>query len=98
MYGTFYKLDKQSNFSYSYTLDLYTNGSFTLSEKHFEGNPKCNGTWKMENPNFIVLTCDTINDPSETLTNGYMSDRITRLVIINRNKLTYKGVQLSRKR
>lgn len=96
--GTFYRRNKDRDFSSSYTLELHSDGSFLLIEKLFEANPQCKGKWELEDNKFIVLKCNDVNDVVETVTNGYMNKREQKLLIISRNKIRYNDVILKRRR
>ena len=96
--GTFYRRNKDRDFSSSYTLELHSDGSFLLIEKLFEANPQCKGKWELEDNKFIVLKCNDVNDVVETVTNGYMNKREQKLLIISRNKIRYNDVIFKRRR
>jgi hypothetical protein len=97
IHGTFYKIDKDPHFSSEYTLDLNEDGSFFLLEKHKDGSPQCKGRWRIFNDEFVLLECNEITDPTETLTNAYMSNREHKLRILSENKLKYNDIVLRRR-
>lgn len=96
--GTFYKLQKGKDFNVSYTLELNTDSTFLLRLNTAGGKPQCEGKWKIVNSKSIFLKCNEIGDITETLTNGYMSQREHKMKIISKNKIKYKDVVLKRKK
>lgn len=98
IYGTFYKLQKGKDFNIVYTLELKSDSTFFLHLNTAGGNPQCKGKWKIVDSNFIFLKCNEITDVTETLTNGYMSQREHKVEIISKNKIKYKDVVLKRKK
>ena len=96
IYGRFYKLQKGKDFNIAYTLELKSDSTFFLHLNTAGGNPQCEGKWKIADNNFIFLKCNEITDVTETLTNGYMSQREHNLNIISKNKIKYKNVVLKR--
>lgn len=97
IYGTFYGLDRDKNFSTSYTVELRQDSSFKLAIKVQDANPQCEGKWKIVG-NEVLLECDEITDPTKMLSSGYMNKREHKLLIVNKDKLKYDGVVLKRKK
>lgn len=96
--GTFYKLNKDKDFSTSYTLTLNPDNTFTFVIKVQDAQPQCNGTWEMVDNEFILLKCGEDANPYEMLSSGYMSEKEHKLQVINKNKIKYKDVVLKRKK
>ncbi len=97
-YGTFYKLNKDKDFSSSYTLVLNPDNTFQFIIKVQDGNPQCNGHWEIIDNEYILLKCNEVADVKETLTNAYMSTRENKVMIVSKNKLKYNDVVLKRKK
>ncbi|MDB4334844.1 hypothetical protein OAA06_00645 [bacterium] len=96
--GAFYMLQKGKDFNVAYTLELNTDSTFLLRLNTAGGKPQCEGKWEIVDCNFIFLKCNEITDVTETLTNGYMSQREHKVEIISKNKIKYKDVLLKRKK
>jgi hypothetical protein len=76
---------------FSYSLKLNKDSTFVLTKKYFEGSGSCNGKWKIANGNQVILEC-TKATLLESLSSGYISDRIMTLEIINPRKLKLDNV------
>ena len=96
IYGTYYKLDKDKDFSKSYTLELNQDGSFKFMIKQHHGMPQCKGTWKLEGDQ-VLIECEEAQ-VYEALSSGYMSEREHTFKVLNKNKLEYQGMVLKRKK
>ena len=83
---------------YEYILMLQGDYSFELQLKYQDASPKCTGSWKLVGDKLISLQCKEFSDITETLTNGYMSEREHNLEIINSNRLKFKGVILRKRK
>lgn len=76
---------------FSYSLKLNKDSTFVLTKKYFEGSGSCNGKWKIVNGNQVILECNKATG-LESLTSGYISDRIMTLKIIKPKKLKLDNV------
>ena len=96
--GTFYKLKKGEDFNIAYTLKLRANNTFELLISTIDGKPQCEGKWKMINDRFILLECNNDDNPYETISNTYMSQKEHKIQILGKNRLKYEDVVLRRKK
>lgn len=96
--GTFYKLEKGTDFDIAYTLELKPDKSFKLIVNSAGGTPQCEGKWRIKDDEIIVLECYKDESPIETITNAYMSQKTHEVKVINKNRLKYNDVVLRRKR
>ena len=96
--GTFYKLKKRDDFNIAYTLELRHDNTFKLLVSTAEGKPQCEGKWEIVDNEFILLECDIDENPYETVTNTYMSQKTHKLQVLGKNRLKYNDVILRRKR
>lgn len=96
--GTFYKLNKEKNFSSSYTLELRLDSSFNFIVMVKDAKPQCEGKWIIIDKEFILLECNESSNPFEMLSSGYMSKKEHKLQVINNDKIKYKDFVLKRKK
>ena len=96
--GKFYKLEKDKDFSISYTIELQPDSTFKLFIKIFEGGSQCEGKWKFIGEKLIALKCNEDNNPYEFLTNRYMSQKEHTVQVINKNQIKFNDVILKRKK
>jgi len=96
--GTFYRLEKGKDFDFARTLDLKSDNTFELIINTSEGRPQCKGKWEMINNKFILLKCNDDNNPYETISNIYMSQKEHKVQILGKNRLKYDDVILRRKK
>jgi hypothetical protein len=90
--GEFYKLFKNRDFSYAYTLKLNADHTF----KFVLRIETCMGKWELINDS-IILNCN--EEPIESrISSGYMFQREHELQIISRNRLKYNDIILRRKK
>lgn len=76
---------------FSYSLKLNKDSTFVLTKKYFEGSGSCNGKWKIVGGNQLILECNEAT-VLESLSSGYISDRIMSLKIIKPKKLKLNNV------
>jgi len=95
-YGTFYAVDQKHKGlpSYFYTLKLYQDSTFLFAIKVDLGGSHCSGKWEITN-NTLMIECDEVIDPMESLTRGGMSG-VQELEILSKDKLKFKDVILER--
>lgn len=96
--GTFYKLEKGNDFNIAYTLELRTDNSFKLLVNATGGKPQCEGKWEIKDNEIILLECYKDENPYETITNTYMSQKTHEVKVLSKNRLKYNDVILRRKR
>jgi hypothetical protein len=92
MPGEYYKGGKDCE----YSLKLNQDSTFVLSIKYQDAKPQCNGKWQYLGKDTLVLKCNEVENISETLNNGYMTDREKKVRIINRNRLKLDQIILKR--
>jgi len=80
---------------YSYSLWLEVNSSFVFTQKYFEVNSTCQGKWKYLSKDTILLQCN--EDLSAKLQSGYMSTRVRKIIVLNKNRLQIDKIVLKRK-
>jgi hypothetical protein len=76
----------------SYNLKLNSDSTFTLVQKSLDVNAKCNGRWSIVSDKTIVLRCDSVNDVTDMLSSGFMSDRKKNVTILSHRKLRMEQV------
>jgi len=81
---------------YYYSLSL-SDSSFSLTQRFFEVNAFCKGTWKQIHHDTLLLKCEDV-DLSAQVLSGYMSDRETKVIVHSRNKIQIDAVSLKRVR
>lgn len=81
---------------YEYRLTLNRDSTFMLKLKYQDAVPACSGKWKYLSKDTLDLSCSAIGDISESLTNGYMTERTRKVKIINQNKLKLGEVILKK--
>ena len=96
IYGTFYKLDKDKDFSKSYTLELNQDGSFKFMIKQHHAMPQCKGTWVLKGGE-VLIECEEA-EAYEMISSGYLSQREHTFKVLNKNKLEYQKMVLKRKK
>jgi len=96
VYGNFYNLNKDKDFSKSYTLELNQDGSFKFIIKQLDARPQCKGKWKLEG-NEVLIECEEAQ-VYEMISSGYLSQREHSFQVLNKNKLKYNGMVLKRKK
>ncbi len=96
--GTFYKLEKGTDFKISYTLELRVDSTFKLLFNAPGGKPHCEGKWELKDNEIIILECFKDGDPYETITNTYMSQKTHEVKVLSKNRLKYNDVILRRKK
>jgi len=92
MIGKYYIKGKDFNES----LIIQKNHTFTLVEQGFEYDSQCQGKWKYISKDTIVLQCDSEKDVEKMLQSDYMSDRLRKATILNRNQIKIKNVVLTK--
>lgn len=80
---------------YQYDLTLNSDSTFTLVKKYFEVNAKCSGKWHLVSDTVLLLRCDD-EELSAKLQSGYMTERETRVIVINKKKLRIDKVIVRR--
>lgn len=94
--GRFCRKEKTAGITVFYELILRSDSSFSFSINVPDANPKCEGIWKFDNDEYLLLECEDLFDPSFVLSSGYMSERNHRLKIKSKNRIIYKGMTLRR--
>jgi len=77
------------------SLDLKKNKTFTLSYEAFETKSQCHGKWKYLTKDTILLHCDTEYFP-DIISSGYMSKRMHKIVVIDKNHIKYEQIILNK--
>jgi hypothetical protein len=80
------------DFYYSLSID---DSSFILTQKYFEANSSCKGSWQRLTNDTILLRCDDV-DISVKLQSGYMSERERKVIVLTKNKIQVGTVILKR--
>lgn len=80
------------DFYYSLSID---DSSFILTQKYFEVNSACKGSWLRLTNDTILLRCDDV-DISAKLQSGYISEREKKAVMLSKKKLQIGTVILKR--
>ncbi|RKN75913.1 hypothetical protein D7Z94_24945 [Ulvibacterium marinum] len=97
MAGEFYKKQTANKtISVSYSLNLRPDNTFVFSIKSQDANPKCEGSWEL-NWQSVYLKCNESDDIGEILSSGNMPDKEHKLEVINRNRIKFKNVVLTRR-
>ncbi|WP_291138578.1 hypothetical protein [Flavobacterium sp. UBA7663] len=86
---------KKVGADYQYSLVLNKDSTFTLNKRYFEVNASCNGKWKVNNRNEVLLECVEAS-LIEQLSSGYLNDRSISLQIIKNKKLKLDNVILKK--
>lgn len=92
--GTYSRTGKD----FKYTLRLNADSTFSLSQNFFEAAPHCDGKWQRLSKNTILLRCSGVKDVAELLSNGYMSEREKRIIVLSGNKLKLGQVILRKRK
>lgn len=93
IYGDYYKKGQD----FEYALSLNRDNTFILKIKYQDANPTCVGKWEKVTDTEINLNCSEIENPTETISNGYMSEREHKIQVINNNSIKFKNEILKRK-
>ena len=91
--GVYYSKGKD----YEYQLVLQRDSTFEFDDKSLEVKSGCKGKWLLKNLYLIILNCDEPKTITETLQGGYISDRVMKVTIKNKNELLFGKVVLKKK-
>lgn len=80
---------------YKYSLELDRDSSFILKEIVFEGAGSCIGKWHHVTKDTIILNCEAA-DLIMQLSSGYISKRMQKNVVLDKNKLNIDQLILTR--
>lgn len=90
--GEFYKLFKDKDFPYAYSLQLNDDSTFKLTVRR----ETCQGKWELKNGS-ILLKCS--EEPVDRqISSGYMFKRKHKIEVISTKRLKFNDVILRRKK
>lgn len=82
--GTYFKKGED----YEFTLIFKENQTFEFNKIFIShSQSSCNGKWSKGEDNTLLLKCDDIKNPSETLSSRYMNKREHIIKVINKDSI-----------